>query len=99
MKDSLESIIAVWKSISPSAANLQVVPTHNPDTSSKNGGDNSKSKNKSQQIPTSHNDLLMSLIQSQQPMHSTANTANGGLAGDKDKVGVRGIITSPLCSA
>ena len=82
MKDSLESIIAVWKSISPSAANLQVVPTYNPEEPKKEDNKKSGSKSKTH-VPNSHTDLLMSLMQSQQPTPFVSNSG-GGHGGSND---------------
>ena len=94
----MESIIAVWKSISPSAANLQVVPTYTPkevkteDTKSKT---NKKSKSKA---PSSHTDLLMSLMQSQQPTPFTSSSTSGYSEGNRDRK-VKTINRRRACSS
>ena len=98
----MESIIAVWKSISPSAANLQVVPTYNPDESKPEEKNNSGLRNKTQ-VPNSHTDLLMSLMQSQQPTPSI-NGHGGSSDSHRDrkvrylKDISRNIASSPLHS-
>ena len=85
VKDSLESIIAVWKSISPSSANLQVVPTYTP-KDEKPEDDKSKSNVKSKsKVPSSHTDLLMSLMQSQQPSPFASSSSSGFNDSNRDR--------------
>ena len=85
VKDSLESIIAVWKSISPSAANLQVVPTFTPkDEKPEDNKSKSNAKSKSK-VPSSHTDLLMSLMQSQQPSPFASSSSSGFNDSNRDR--------------